>query len=105
EARHLAEVDGLVLLAARLPAEAFAGGDVRLAGAARHGVGYAAVDVDACTANDVALFTTPASSRHPVAAAALAFLLALSRRVLDKDRLVRQRRWGARAAVVSREVQ
>jgi phosphoglycerate dehydrogenase-like enzyme len=105
EARHVAEVDGLVLLAARLPADAFAAGAPRLAVVGRHGVGYDAVDVEACTANDVALFTTPASSRHPVAAAALAFVLALSRRVLEKDRIVRRGRWSERATIVGHEIQ
>jgi phosphoglycerate dehydrogenase-like enzyme len=102
---HLAAVDGLVLLAPRLPASAFVGAEPRVLVVGRHGVGYDAVDVDACTANDVALFTTPASSRHPVAAAALSFLLALSRRVREKDLIVRERRWPERAALVGHEIQ
>ena len=90
---HIADCDGLVLLGPRVSSKTFAGGAERLTIIGRHGVGYDSVDVDACTHNDVALFITPESSRHPVAAAALTFILALSRRLFVKDRLVRERRW------------
>ena len=65
----------------------------RLAIVARFGVGYDTVDVAACSRNGVLLTITPDGVRRPVATAAMAFLLALSHKLLIKDRLTRQGRW------------
>src|SRR6185295_20223890 len=51
------------------------------------------VDVGACTRNSVLLTITPDGVRRPLAAAALTFVLALSHKLLIKDRLTRQGRW------------
>jgi len=71
---------------------------------ARAGVGYDRIDVDACTAADVALCTTPAASRHAVASASFAYVVALAKRMVDKDRLVRQNRWDLRGAYCGNEI-
>jgi phosphoglycerate dehydrogenase-like enzyme len=63
---------------------------------ARFGVGYDNVDVPACTAAGVVLTITPDGVRRPVAAAALTFVLALSQKLLIKDRLTRAGRWADR---------
>jgi D-3-phosphoglycerate dehydrogenase len=47
------------------------------------------VDVEACTAAGIALAITPDGVRRPVAAAILTFILALSGRMMVKDRLTR----------------
>lgn len=60
---------------------------------ARFGVGYDSVDVAACTRNGTALTITPDGLRRPVATAAVTLLLALSHRLLLKDRLIRQGGW------------
>jgi len=60
---------------------------------ARFGVGYDTVDLDACTRRDVVVTITPDGARRPVAASALAMLLALQHRIVVKDRLVRTGRW------------
>lgn len=60
---------------------------------ARFGVGYDAVDLDACTRRDVVVTITPDGARRPVAASALAMLLAIQHRLVVKDRLVRTGRW------------
>ena len=60
---------------------------------ARFGVGYDTVDVAACTRNNVLLTITPSGVRRPVAVSALALLLALSHKLLTKDRLTREGRW------------
>ena len=60
---------------------------------ARFGVGYDNVDVDACTSNGVMLTITPDAVRRPVAVSALAFLLALSHKLLIKDQITRAGRW------------
>ena len=60
---------------------------------ARFGVGYDRVDVDACTRNGVFLTITPEGVRRPVASAFMAFILALSHKLLIKDRVTRAGRW------------
>jgi D-3-phosphoglycerate dehydrogenase len=60
---------------------------------ARFGVGYDNVDVAACTANATLVTITPDAVRRPVAVAALTLVLALSQRLLVRDRLTRGGRW------------
>ena len=84
--------DALLVLAPRVTAATLEGAD-RLAIVARFGVGYDSVDVAACSRNGVLLTITPDGVRRPVATAAMAFLLALSHKLLIKDRLTRQGRW------------
>jgi D-3-phosphoglycerate dehydrogenase len=87
------EYDALVVLKPRISADTV-GGCGRLSVVARFGVGYDNVDVEACTRNGVLLTITPDGVRRPVAVSAVAFLLALSHRLLIKDRLTREGRWG-----------
>ncbi len=68
----------------------------RLAVVARFGVGYDTVDVAACTEAGVILVITPDGVRRPVAQATLAFILALSTRIFQKDRITRAGRWDDR---------
>jgi phosphoglycerate dehydrogenase-like enzyme len=82
-------LDALILLAAHFDADSFPDND-RLSLIARFGVGYDTVDVDACNRNNVALVITPNGVRRPVAVAILTFILALSGKLLDKDRITRQ---------------
>ncbi|MET7486172.1 NAD(P)-dependent oxidoreductase [Streptomyces sp. NPDC005538] len=65
---------------------------------ARFGVGYDAVDLDACTRHGALVTITPDGARRPVATAALTMLLAVLHNVAAKDRLVRQGRWAEREA-------
>jgi phosphoglycerate dehydrogenase-like enzyme len=102
---QIADADGLILFALRADASTFARGAERLVAIGRFGVGLDTVDLAACTANDVALFTTPPASRHPMAAASLAYLLALGKQLMAKDRLVREDRWAARGGVLGHELQ
>ena len=85
----LAEYDALILLmpkftAASIPANG------RLSCVARFGVGYDTVDVPALTAAGMPLVITPDGVRRPVAVAILTFMLALSGRLMVKDRLTRE---------------
>ena len=84
--------DALVVLAPKITARTLEGAD-HLTVVARLGVGYDSVDVAACTRAGVALTITPDAVRRPVAAAALALVLALGHRLLIKDRLTRAGRW------------
>lgn len=86
------EYDGLLVLAPRVAAESLDGCG-RLTVVARFGVGYDNVDVPSCSRNNVLLTITPAGVRRPVAVSAITFLLALSHRLLIKDRLTRDGRW------------
>ncbi len=63
--------------------------DRRLALIARFGVGFDNVDLDACTENGIALTTAPDGVRRPVAVAILTLMLALTGRIMRKDRLAR----------------
>lgn len=90
---QVAGYDGLLVLAPQVTAETLAGVE-RLAVIARFGVGYDNVDVAACSAAGVALTITPDGVRRPVAVSAITLLLALSHKLLIKDRLTREGRWG-----------
>jgi phosphoglycerate dehydrogenase-like enzyme len=93
----IAEVDAVLSLTPRWNAETFAEGAERLLHVARFGVGYDTCDVGVLTANDVLLTITPGATDGPVAGGTLAMLLALTRRLFIKDRLVREGRWNDRA--------
>ena len=75
---QLQDVDAVINMALKFGPDSFTGHD-RLTVIARWGVGYDMIDVDACTANDVALCITPDGVRRPVAEAELTMLLALSK--------------------------
>jgi D-3-phosphoglycerate dehydrogenase len=87
--------DALLVLAPRITRQTVAGSK-RLAIVARFGVGYDSVDVPACTEHGVLLTITPGGVRRPMATSALALLLALSHKMLIKDRLTRAGRWADR---------
>jgi D-3-phosphoglycerate dehydrogenase len=89
---HARDYDGLLVLAPRVSSRTVQGvGRLRIV--ARFGVGYDNVDVAACTQAGILLTITPEGVRRPVAVAALTFLLALSHKLLVKDRLTREGRW------------
>ncbi len=88
EAADMEGFDAVILLIPKFDAESIPK-DGRLSLVARFGVGYDTVDVPACDANDVALVITPSGVRRPVAAAIITYLLALSGKLLIKDRLTR----------------
>ena len=89
--------DALLVLGGRVTEQTLAGAD-RLAIVARSGVGYDSVDVGACTRAGVVVTITPDGVRRPVASSVVAFMLALSLRMLDKDRLTRQGRWAEKTS-------
>ena len=89
---EIAGYDALVVLGPRVTAATLAEAD-RLALIARFGVGYDNVDVGACTEQGVLLSITPDSVRRPMATIVLTYILALSHRLLQKDRLTREGRW------------
>ncbi len=87
-AGQLEDFDALILLGHRFEATSVPKGG-RLAVVARFGVGYDTVDVPACTAGDIALVITPDGVRRPVAVSIITFMLALTGKLMVKDRLAR----------------
>jgi phosphoglycerate dehydrogenase-like enzyme len=88
-AEQLEDFDALILLAHRFAAES-APRSGRLAVIARFGVGYDTVDVDACTRAGIALVITPDGVRRPVAVSIITLMLALTGKLMIKDRLARE---------------
>jgi phosphoglycerate dehydrogenase-like enzyme len=86
---QLEDFDALILLAHRFDASSVPKSG-RLAVIARFGVGYDTVDVPACTAGNIALAITPDGVRRPVAVSIITFILALTGKLMVKDRLARQ---------------
>ena len=89
---QLAELDGLVLEMMDVRTSSLAGVE-RLALVARYGVGFDAVDVEECTRRGIIVTNAPDATQRPMATVNLAFLLALSMRLPEKDRMTREGRW------------
>lgn len=102
--QQIAELDGLVVLRPWVKPSTFANGAGDLFVIGRSGTGYDKIDVAACTANDVALFNAPHALNHPTASAALLLILALSKRLFQQDRIVRQGRWDLQPQVMGNEL-
>ncbi|MEJ8573970.1 NAD(P)-dependent oxidoreductase [Microbaculum marinum] len=88
----------LILLVPKFTRDSIPAGNT-LAAVARFGVGYDNVDVAACTDNGIAVIITPDGVRRPVAVSVITYILALSQKLLIKDRLCREGPpgWGRRA--------
>jgi phosphoglycerate dehydrogenase-like enzyme len=99
----LERIDGLICLAPRITRESLAN-SVRLIAVARFGVGYDAVDVNACTEADVALFIAKGAVDYSVAEAILAWMLALGHRMVKKDQITRQGRWNEKTRWMGSEL-
>jgi phosphoglycerate dehydrogenase-like enzyme len=101
---QIAECDAVLALTPGWKPETFAHRADRLLIVARFGVGYDMCDVAAMTANNVLLTITPGATDQPVAGGVLAMILALSRRLFIKDRLVREARWNERANYMGSDI-
>jgi D-3-phosphoglycerate dehydrogenase len=91
-ADQVRDYDAIIVLSPVVSHDTLAGAE-RLAVVARFGVGYDTVDVAACTETGTLLTITPDGVRRPVAHAAMAFMLALSTFMFQKDRITRAGRW------------
>jgi D-3-phosphoglycerate dehydrogenase len=85
---QIEEFDALILLSHRFTADSIPKSG-RLGVVARFGVGYDTVDVDACTKAGIALVITPDGVRRPVAVSIITLMLALTGKLMAKDRLTR----------------
>jgi len=88
-ASGLAGCHALILLMPRFTRESIPP-DGQLAAVARFGVGYDSVDLAAASENNIAVVITPDGVRRPVAVSVITYILALSQRLMIKDRLCRE---------------
>ena len=102
--RHLADLDGLVVLRPWIKRPALDAASERLVVIGRSGAGYDKVDVAGCTACGIALFNAPLALNHPTASTALLFMLALAKRLFAQDKLTRAGRWDLQADVLGEEI-
>jgi len=86
---HIADNDAIILMLERIDKNSFTANQP-LTAIARYGVGYDTIDTQACSANSVALAIAPDGVRRPVATTVMGFLLALTLRIPEKDKLTRQ---------------
>lgn len=70
----------------------------------RFGVGYDMVDVKACSDADIMVTITHGAVNHSVAEAIVTWMLALSHRVFEKDKLVRTGNWSLRSNYMGSEL-
>ncbi len=93
------DIAGLICLRPWIKPHVFENGAENLTVIGRFGVGYDKIDVDALTANDVALFNAPDGLTHSTGSSAFLFILALSKRLKDQERITREGRWDLQSAV------
>lgn len=70
----------------------------------RFGVGYDMVDLQACTDSNIAVTITRGAVNYSVAEAIITWMLALSHRLLEKNRLVREGGWAQRSNYMGSEL-
>jgi phosphoglycerate dehydrogenase-like enzyme len=99
---QISDYDVLISLKPRVTAQSLEGLS-RLCAIGRCGVGYDNVDLNACTKHGIAVYITPAGVVRPVAESILLLVLALSHRLLQKDRLVRRGHWAESTQPLGRE--
>jgi phosphoglycerate dehydrogenase-like enzyme len=99
---QIADYDVLISLKPRVTAQSLEGVS-RLCAIGRCGVVYDNVDLAACTERGIAVYITAAGVVRPVAESILLLVLALSHRLLHKDRMVRQGRWAESTHRLGRE--
>jgi phosphoglycerate dehydrogenase-like enzyme len=102
-AAQVGRAHGVVVLTPRVTRASVADSPELLA-IARFGVGYDAVDVQACTDHDVLVLIAKGAVDRSVAEATLTWMLALSHHVRAKDRLVRTGDWNGRSHYMGTEL-
>jgi len=93
EPHHIADANGLVIIRPYVKPSTFARGAGNLVVIGRAGVGTDKIDMNACTENDVAVFNAPESLTHSTASAAMAFILALAKKLPGQERMARSGCW------------
>ena len=99
---HIKSYDALIMAAPSVDGATFDNAQDGPVLLARFGVGYDAIDVDACTRNDVLLTITPDGARLAVATATLTMVLSVLHNVVVKDRIARSGDWSPRVSFMGR---
>jgi phosphoglycerate dehydrogenase-like enzyme len=102
---HIKNVNGLIVLRPWVKPSTFESGAGDLVVIGRSGAGYDKIDLAVCTEHGVALFNAPLALNHSAASSALLFILALSKRLTEQERVVRDGRWDRQPAVLGSEIQ
>jgi phosphoglycerate dehydrogenase-like enzyme len=102
-ADQVGSAHGVIVLTPSVTAETVASSHDLLA-IGRFGVGYDAVDIDACTQADVMVFITAGAVDRSVAEATVGWMIALTHHFRTKDELVRTGRWDERSKFMGREL-
>jgi len=102
-ADQVAGAQGVIVLTPSVTAETVSQNRDLLA-VGRFGVGYDAVDVEACTEGDVVVFITAGAVDRSVAEATVGWMIALGHHLRMKDILVRTGRWDERSRYMGREL-
>jgi D-3-phosphoglycerate dehydrogenase len=89
---YLRDLDGLFHFSPVVSAASLDGVE-RLVLIARQGVGLDFIDLDACTERGIAVTITPGGITRPMASAAVALVLALTHRLVQRHELLRAGRW------------
>jgi phosphoglycerate dehydrogenase-like enzyme len=92
----VARYDAIMSLRPALTAASLAGSEHRLRLLARFGAGFDNVDLAAADRAGLLVTNAPDGVRRPVATTILTFILALSHKLMIKDRLTRTGRWAER---------
>lgn len=100
---QVGDANGLIVLTPAVTAASLADRPDLLA-VGRFGVGFDAVDVEACTSADVVAFIAAGAVDRPVAEACVAWMLALTHHLRIKDALVRAGRWDERTRYMGSEL-
>jgi len=91
--KEVVDVDGVILGVEKFDEELIAAAP-RLKIIARYGVGYDNIDVGAATSRRIHVTYTPSVLSDAVADLTFAFILTLSRRIIEADRYVKVGEWG-----------
>jgi len=100
---QIGDANGVIVLTPGVTAKTVSNAEDLLA-VGRFGVGYDAVDVQACTDADVVAFITAGAVDRSVAEATLGWMIGLSHHVLIKDKLVREGGWNDRSGYMGSEL-
>lgn len=95
--------DAIISLAPAYNADSFKNAHM-LKAICRFGVGYDMVDVNACNNANVILTITKGAVDHSVAEAVITWMLTLSHKVTEKDKLVKTGRWTDRVLFMGSEL-
>lgn len=93
--KEVRDAAGLLVRTAPIPASVINAGTA-LKAIARHGVGYDNIDVKAATGRKIPVCITPRANALSVAEHVLAFMLALSKRIIPYDVATRKNDWEVR---------